>query len=98
MMVGALSFQARGAVVGAAVGLGLLVGEIRGDDVWRWMLAAGAVPVLILRRGCPESPRWAQEHGLTQEAAAVTRQLCGDVELAVEPPAGPSLPPGALFP
>jgi hypothetical protein len=64
------------------------------------MLAAGAVPalaVLILRRGSPESPRWAQEHGLTQEAAAETRQLCGAVEIADEPPAGPSLPPGALF-
>lgn len=100
MMVGALSFQAIGAVVGAAFGLGLLVGDIGGDDVWRWMLAAGAAPalaVLILRRGCPESPRWAQEHGLSQEAAAVTRQLCGAVEIAVESPAGPSMPVCALF-
>jgi MFS family permease len=100
MMVGALSFQAIGAVFGAAVGLVLLVGNIGADDVWRWMLAAGAVPalvVLILRRGCPESPRWAQEHGLTEEAATVTRQLCGDVEIADAPPAGPSLPPSALF-
>jgi MFS family permease len=99
MMVGALSFQAIGAVVGAVVGLALLAGDVAGDDVWRWMLAAGIVPafvVLMLRRGAPESPRWAQAHGMTEEAAAVTRQLTGGQDIAVAAPAAPMLPARAL--
>jgi MFS family permease len=100
MMVGALSFQAIGAVAGAAIGLALLVSGVAGDGVWRWMLAAGVIPaliVLILRHGSPESPRWAQEHGMGDEAAEVTRRLTGGQELAVEAASGPALPASALF-
>lgn len=100
MMVGALSFQAIGAVAGAAVGLGLLASGVAGDGVWLWMLAAGVIPaliVLVLRRGSPESPRWAQEHGMGAEAAEVTRRLTGGQEVTVETVSGPSLPASALF-
>jgi MFS family permease len=100
MMVGALSFQAIGAVAGAAVGLTLLVTDLAGDGVWRWMLAAGVLPafvVLILRRGSPESPRWAQAHGMGDEAAEVTRRLCGGQSVSAEATLEPALPASALF-
>jgi MFS family permease len=88
MMVGALSFQAIGAVFGAVVGLAILLSV--GSGGWRWMLAAGVVPalvVLVLRRDSPESPRWAQEHGRGDEAAAITRRLTGAEVVREEAPA-----------
>lgn len=52
------------------------------DDVgaWRWILAMGAVPALVvvwLRRGSPESPRWLLSAGETTEAASVMSKLLG---------------------
>lgn len=99
LMVGALSFQAVGAVVGAGVGLLLLGLDAGGDGVWRWMLAAGVIPalvVLVLRRDAPESPRWAQEHGQFAEAEAITRRLTGQ-QVSVTAPVEAALPPRALF-
>ncbi|QSE90530.1 MFS transporter [Rhodococcus pseudokoreensis] len=60
-----------------------LVGELllmTGDDAWRWMLASGAAPALllgILRYGTPESPRWLANQGRTDEAAAVMTKVFG---------------------
>jgi MFS transporter, putative metabolite transport protein len=60
-----------------------LVGELllmTGDDGWRWMLASGAAPALllgILRYGTPESPRWLANQGRDHEAAAVVTKVFG---------------------
>ena len=85
MLVGAFSFQAIGSLSGALIGLLILLVYPQ-SDAWRFMLAAGAVPALVilfLRRSTPESPRWCEMHGRTQEAAAICSQLAGhSVELA----------------
>jgi MFS family permease len=78
-LVGAFSFQAVGMVAGALTGIAMLVVI---DDVgaWRWILAMGAVPALVvvwLRRGSPESPRWLLSAGETTEAASVMSKLLG---------------------
>lgn len=64
-----------GALVSSLVGLALLHA---GPDAWRWMLASGALPALLvlwLRRNLPESPRWYIYRGRLQEATAVLRWL-----------------------
>ena len=46
----------------------------RDADSWRMLLASSAVPalvVLILRMALPESPRWLQAQGRTEEAQAI---------------------------
>lgn len=65
-----------GEIVSFAVGYLLL--HIAGADAWRWMLASGAVPaivVFILRRSMPESVRWLLTKGREEEAQAVAGQL-----------------------
>jgi PHS family inorganic phosphate transporter-like MFS transporter len=55
------AMQAIGTVCGYVAGLTLLTTGINPDDVWRILLALGAVPaaaVLYSRRHMPESPRW----------------------------------------
>jgi MFS family permease len=78
MLVGAFSFQALGSLAGAAVGLLILL-VYPHPDAWRFMLAAGAIPavILILRRSTPESPRWCELHGKSAEAAAICSELAG---------------------
>jgi SP family galactose:H+ symporter-like MFS transporter len=54
---------------------------------WRWMLALGAVPGLILSGGMlvlPESPRWLAGHGHLPDAERVLRQLRGNVDVTEE--------------
>lgn len=60
LLIGAFSFQAVGQLLGALVGLAVLsLNPV--PDAWRWMLAFGVVPavvIVILRRNVPESPMW----------------------------------------
>jgi putative MFS transporter len=64
-----------------AVAGGFALEKLAGWD-WRWVLATGAVPaliVLLLRIGLPESPRWLMLHGRRDEARKIIdRYLGGD--------------------
>ncbi|MBU8817421.1 MFS transporter [Mycolicibacterium goodii] len=66
----------------AAYLVGFLLTSLEGES-WRYMLAASAVPALLIlgfRLGVPESPLWLSRHGRTEEAAAVvSRHLGADV-------------------
>ncbi|MEX0768053.1 MAG: MFS transporter [Microthrixaceae bacterium] len=79
LLVGAFSFQAVGQVLGALVGLCILV-TFDSVTSWRYMLAFGAVPallIILLRRGVPESPKWLAAQGQHEEAAEVVSLLVG---------------------
>ncbi|WP_091969813.1 MFS transporter [Propionibacterium cyclohexanicum] len=68
-----------GYVVANVLGV-LLVGT---GDAWRWLLASGAIPaivVLLVRIGAPESPGWLISRGRVEEARAIVRKHLG-VEL-----------------
>lgn len=57
-----------------------------GDEAWRFMLIASAIPeltVFAFRLGIPESPLWLVRHGRIKEAAAVVLRVAGP---NVEPP------------
>ncbi len=78
-LVGAFSLQAVGIVLGAAVGVAVLLSA---PDVesWRAMLAFGAIPalgIIWLRRATPESPRWLAQNGREDEARTVAERLVG---------------------
>lgn len=50
----------------------------RSDDGWRWALALGALPALyavVVRRGLPESVRFLELRGRTDEAEATVRRF-----------------------
>ncbi len=82
----------------AAVGLLILL-VYPDPNAWRWMLAAGIIPAVIvalLRSNLPESPRWCAAHGKTAEAASISSALCGRVMIADTTPE-PRLPYTALF-
>lgn len=58
--------------------LGLSGRTVFGIDGWRVLLlvgAAGALAVLVMRRGLPESPRWLAARGRTVEAQAALDSL-----------------------
>lgn len=86
MLSSAFSFQALGALFGAAVGLAILMLD-PAPNAWRFMLAIGVVPaivVLVLRTTVPESPRWQMEHGDAEKARTSAEALTGQA-IAVEP-------------
>ena len=98
MIVGAFSFQALGSIAGAAVGLLiLLVAPSLGG--WRWMLAMGVVPaviIVLMRSNLPESPRWYLSQGKSAQAAAVFSQM-GEQTMPGEASSAQPLPYRALF-
>src|ERR1700723_1010472 len=58
-----------------------------GSGGWRWMLALGALPGIILSGGMlvlPESPRWLAGHSRMKDAEAVLRQLRGSADVSGE--------------
>ncbi|MCU4161828.1 MFS transporter [Acidiphilium sp. AL] len=62
----------------AAFAVGYLFLHFGSGDAWRWMLASGALPaivVLLLRRNLPESARWLLAQGREDEAHAAAGQL-----------------------
>lgn len=72
--------------------VGVLISNARADS-WRWMLAAAAVPALLvlpLRLGLPESPLWLAQHGRSDEAARIVRERIG---ADVQPPPAVVPPP-----
>ena len=78
-LVSAFSLQAVGMLLGAAVGVVILL-ILPEVDSWRWMLGFGIIPALAiiwLRRSVPESPRWLAQNGHEQEAVEVTERLVG---------------------
>jgi MFS family permease len=78
-LVSAFSLQAVGMLMGAAVGVVILL-ILPEETSWRWMLGFGVIPALIiiwLRRSVPESPRWLAQNGHEAEAVEVVEQLTG---------------------
>lgn len=79
----------RGAIVSLnqlCITVGILVSYLVGFALasasggWRWMLALGAVPGIVLSIGMlllPESPRWLAGHGRLQDAGTVLQRLRG---------------------
>lgn len=62
-----------------------------GEEPWRYMLIASAIPELIVfafRLGIPESPLWLLLKGRTKDAAAIVARVAGpNVEMPSIPPA-----------
>lgn len=75
----------------ASYGVGFVLQSALGEDSWRWMLAASAVPAfvtLLLRLGTPESPRWLVRKGRHDAARAVLAKYFGpeyEVDEQTEP-------------
>jgi MFS family permease len=105
MTSSSIGFQALGMLFGALAGL---VTMLVVDDVsaWRWMLALGILPallVILLRRTVPESPRWLATHGRQAEANAALADLCGEncpvapAEPTTDSAGGPPAPAPSSF-
>lgn len=68
-----------GEIVSFAVGLLCL--HVAGPNAWRWMLASGAIPAIVVllgRRSMPESARWLYSEGREDEASEVVGRLSGN--------------------
>ncbi|SDZ10315.1 MFS transporter, putative metabolite:H+ symporter [Amycolatopsis xylanica] len=72
------------------------------ENGWRWLFVIGglgAVVVLALRTGLPESPRWLVSQGRYEEAEAVVRRFEKETPEVITPeaPPSPKAPATALF-
>ncbi len=86
----------RGAIVSLnqlCITLGILVSYLVGFALagaiggWRWMLALGALPGIILSTGMlflPESPRWLAGHNRMRDAETVLQRLRGTADISDE--------------
>jgi SP family galactose:H+ symporter-like MFS transporter len=86
----------RGAIVSLnqlCITAGILVSYLVGYALasasggWRWMLALGAIPGIVLSLGMlvlPESPRWLAGHGRGDDAAKVLRRVRGTTDVSSE--------------
>ncbi len=66
-----------------------------GWDGWRWVVligSVGAVVVLGLQLGIPESPRWLAKHGRNEEAEAIVARIEAGVERELGRPLPPPVP------
>ncbi len=73
-----------GALVSYVVALALLN---TGPDAWRFMLATGAIPaivVIFLRRSIPESPRWLMQTGDSQGAVRIASTMASNAGYALD--------------
>lgn len=101
LVVGLEAFWAVGWLMAALIGYFVVA---RGDGAWRWAFALGALPALyavVVRRSLPESVRFLEHRGRTEEAEATVRRFeqAAGVDPVPSPPAvreaAPS--PAALF-
>src|SRR4051794_27068949 len=77
-MAGAYTLGFFGVPLAALIGAKFVAGEHLLIDGWRWLLVVGslgAVVVWTMRRNLPESPRWHEIRGRTEEADRATREL-----------------------
>ena len=81
----------------------LIYAATGGEEHWRWVLATGAVPALILlllRHKTPESPHWLRARGRHDDALAAWRYAQGaDGDQGAAPSHGtvdPGTPPATL--
>ncbi len=77
LVVGAFAFQAIGSLLGVVIGLVILMLH-PSIEAWRWMLAIGVVPaviVVLMRDGLPDSIRWHLAKGNYEQASKSATQL-----------------------
>ena len=101
MVVVLEGFWAVGWVLAALIGYFVVA---QGEGMWRWAFAIGALPALyavVVRRTLPESVRFLELRGRTEEAEATVRRFerASDVAPVASPPAVARKAPGpaALF-
>ncbi len=113
MVIGAFTFQAIGALLGALTAITLIglwprlapAGAAVMPDLWRWMLGVGIIPVLLVAllrwRFSLESPRYYLARGEYEAASIAATQLLGHaiaITPTTDPPERePQLPYAALF-